>query len=289
MATPSDFERDGAVLRWRPAVRTGRTVLLLHGFLDAAGSWDLVAPGLAEAGYEVLALDLRGHGDGHRVDPHDYYHFPDYLLDVDRLVRGEPALAAPFVLVGHSMGGMVATLFACAFPERISHLVNVEGLGPPESDLETTPERMRGFVEGVRKVVTRGEAEPSSREQMLRRLELSHPGLSAELLATRLVHLTREVSAGRFVWKYDPLHRTRGPHPFRQSMFRRFAAQITAPVLFVSGGESGYHVPGEEERLEAFRSLARVELPGAGHMVHWTRPAELAAAIAAHAGAQPEK
>lgn len=274
------FVRHGAALRWTPARETGAPIVLLHGFLDAAGSWDLVAPRLADAGHPVLALDLRGHGEGHRVDPHDYYHFPDYLLDVDQALAG---LTEPFVLVGHSMGGMVATLFAGTFPERVSHLVNIEGLGPPESDLETTPERMRGFVEAVRAVRTRPAAAPLPRADLMRRLELAHPTVAPAVLASRFVHLTREVEPGRFVWKYDPLHRTRGPVPFRVSVFERFAAQVTAPVLFVSGGANGYHVTGEEKRLEAFSRLSQAVLEGAGHMVHWTRPAELSAAILAHA------
>ena len=282
MSAASGFVRHGAALRWTPAHVTRAPVVLLHGFLDAAGSWDLVAPHLAAAGHPVHALDLRGHGDGHRADPHDYYHFPDYLLDVGRLVT---ELDEPFVLVGHSMGGMVATLCAGTFPERVSHLVNIEGLGPSETDLETTPERMRGFVEAVRAVRTRPPAAPLSRKDCLRRLELAHPTVPPAVLASRFVHLASEVLPDRFVWKYDPLHRTRGPFPFRVSVFERFAAQVTAPVLFVSGGKNGYRVTGEETRLESFRHLSRVELEGAGHMVHWTRPAELGAAILAHAAA----
>lgn len=282
------FVRQGAALRWTPERVTGPAVVLLHGFLDAAGSWDLVAPLLAAAGHPVIALDLRGHGEGHRADPHDYYHFPDYLLDVDALVHAHADLAAPFVLVGHSMGGMASTLFAGTYPERVSHLINIEGLGPPENDLETTPERMRHFVDGVRAVHTRGAAPPMTRAEGLRRLELAHPSVAPEVLASRFVHLTTATDDGRFVWKYDPLHRTRGPFPFRVSVYARFAASVTAPVLYVSGGANGYRVSGEETRLEAFRNLTCVELEGAGHMLHWTRPTELAGAIMSHVSARQQ-
>jgi pimeloyl-ACP methyl ester carboxylesterase len=122
-----------------------------------------------------------------------------------------------------------------------------------------------------------------TRADMLRRLELSHPTVAPQVLASRFVHLTTAVGEDCFVWKYDPLHRTRGPFPFRESVFMRFAARVTAPVLFVSGGENGYRVSGEETRLTAFKNLSRLSLEGAGHMVHWTRPGELAAAILKHA------
>lgn len=282
-AHPTGPTREGALLRWTPTTPNGRNIVLLHGFLDAAGSWDLVAPRLVEEGYEVWAIDLRGHGEGHRIDPHDYYHFPDYLLDVDGLLAAHRELTSPFVLVGHSMGGMVATLFAGAFPERVSHLVNIEGVGPPETDAETTPERMRGFLEGVRSIREKPAAAPLPRADMLRRLELAHPKLDPTLLASRLPHLTAEDADGRLVWRYDPLHRTRGPFPFRVSMFRRFAERITAPVLYVTGGTNGFRVTGEDERLACFGSLHRVDFEEAGHMVHWTRPTELAAAIHTHA------
>lgn len=281
MTTRLGFTRDGAALHWAPTQPNGHHVLLLHGFLDAAGSWDLVAPRLARAGFHVHALDLRGHGQGHRIDPLDYYHFPDYVLDVDRFAA---RVDGPFVLVGHSMGGMVGTLFAGAFPERVSHFVNVEGLGPPEGELEMSPERMRNFVEAVRAV---RPAAPGTRAELLRRLEVAHPSVPVEILATRFVHLTRELEDGRFVWRYDPLHRTRGPYPFRVATFLKFAGHIEAPVLYVSGGANGYRVTGEEDRLRAFRQLARLDLEGAGHMVHWTRPAELADAIVRHV--QPDQ
>lgn len=278
-----DPVRDGAALRWSPETAAAADIVLLHGFMDAAGSWDLVAPTLAAAGHRVWALDLRGHGEGHRIDPHDYYHFPDYLLDIDRLVSAHQELSSrPFVLVGHSMGGMVGTLFAGTFPEQVSHFVNVEGVGPPETDLETTPERMRDFVAGVRSIRDKPAAPPLPRADMLRRLELAHPTLPPALVASRFVHLTRELPDGTFVWRYDPLHRSRGPFPFRVSVFKRFAQRIVAPTLYVSGGHNGFRVSGEDERIEAFPNLRRLDLAGAGHMVHWTRPDQLAAAIVAH-------
>src|SRR5436190_808867 len=82
------------------------TVLLLHGFLDAAGTWDLVAAPLARAGFNVIAPDLRGFGESGRVPEGGYYHFPDYIADVEDLVRalGLTSLS----IVGHSMGGGVA-------------------------------------------------------------------------------------------------------------------------------------------------------------------------------------
>lgn len=255
-------------------------VFLIHGFMDAAGTWDRVAPALAEAGHWVIAPDMRGFGTGARVPAGGYYHFPDYVADLSGLVErmvGERRLA----LVGHSMGGTVVTLFAGAYPERVSRLVTIEGLGPPDNDWAVGPTRMRRWLEDL-KESRAPKAIP--REQARRRLALAHPGVPAEVLDTRLPHLVRDVGGGDVEWLYDPLHRTTSPTPFFAKLFEEYARKVTCPVVFVSGGSSGFHPPDEAERLKAFAELEVLTLEDAGHMVHWTRPRELGEALVARLG-----
>jgi pimeloyl-ACP methyl ester carboxylesterase len=275
------------VLAWEPSGPAGTaelgTVMLLHGFMDAAGTWDLVAPALAAAGHRVLALDLRGFGDGARAPRGSYYHFADYVFDVADVVE-QVAPEGPTAVVGHSMGGTVATLYAGTHPERVTRLVNIEGLGPPDMPPELAPVRMRAWIDGVRRVRgKRGEGGSFSRAEALRRLGANHPGVPPELLASRLVHLAAERpedGEDRVAWKSDPLHRTTSPVPFFAPVFIAFARRVTCPVLFVSGGPKGFHPEDELERLAAFADLRRVEIEDAGHMVHWTRPEALAAHLA---------
>jgi pimeloyl-ACP methyl ester carboxylesterase len=266
------------VLEWSAAGATA-TVLLLHGFMDAAATWDLVAPRLAGAGLRVLAPDLRGFGDGARLPAGAYYYFPDYVLDVAEIVEALVPAGSPLVVVGHSMGGSVATLYAGTTPSRVTRLVVVEGAGPPDNQHEHVPSRMRSWIDGVRAVRTRGERTMASREDALKRLAGNHPRVPPEVLRTRLGALLREVPDGRFAWKADPLHTTQSPVPFFAESFKAFARRVECPTLFVSGGPRGWHPPDEAERIAAFRELSRVEFDDAGHMMHWTRPEELATAI----------
>jgi pimeloyl-ACP methyl ester carboxylesterase len=111
------------------------------------------------------------------------------------------------------------------------------------------------------------------------RLRANHPHVPADVLRTRAVHLVKRGDDGALRWAFDPLHRTTSPMPFFASVFRAFAARVTCPVLFVGGGTLGWHPEDEAERLSAFATLERVEIEGAGHMVHWTKPTELSAAI----------
>ncbi|MDB4944836.1 MAG: Epoxide hydrolase [Labilithrix sp.] len=273
------------VLAWSaqaPGSLAVETVVLVHGFMDAAGTWDLVAPRLAAAGLRVLALDMRGFGEGARIGPGSAYHFVDYVFDladiVDTLAPGEPVF-----LVGHSMGGTLTTMFAGAFPERVARFANLEGLGPPDNGWEAGPVRMRAWIEQVRAMRTRGDGRPTfTREEALQRLSANHPGIDAAVLEGRLPHLARDAGDGRLAWHFDGLHRATSPVPFFAKLFAAYASKVTAPVLYVSGGPKGFHVPDEEQRLASFTQLTRAELPGAGHMMHWTRPEALADLLIAH-------
>jgi len=267
-----------SVVEWAARDAPRATMVLLHGFADVAASFDGVAPALADAGLRVLAPDLRGFGESDRVSGGGYYHFPDYVADVDALVRALVPEPEPFFLVGHSMGGTVATLFAGARERRVKKLALLEGLGPPDHTPDAAPARMHTWLDDLR-------APPSSQamteEDALRRLAAAHPRVPREILAARLPALARREGDGldALVWRYDPLHRTTSPMPFFATVYRAYAARVACPVLYVSGGPLGWRVPDEAERLAAFADVTHVDLADAGHMMHWTKPAELAAAL----------
>ncbi|MGF6646726.1 lysophospholipase [Paraburkholderia sp. GAS82] len=106
--------RDGTELplyRW-PAVGGRRaTVALVHGLAEHAGRYAALAGRLNAAGIELLAIDLRGHGSapGKRVR---IERFDDYLLDAEALLSVAAHDNAPLFLMGHSMGGAIAALYA---------------------------------------------------------------------------------------------------------------------------------------------------------------------------------
>lgn len=265
------------VLEWLPTTAAGAevTVFLVHGYMDAAATWDMVAPAIADHGFRVLAPDLRGFGDGARVPAGGYYHFADYVFDVADLVERLVSVGSRLFVVGHSMGGTVANMFAGTFPERVARLALLEGAGPPDNPHEAGPDRMRRWVEDVRALQARGSRRMATREDALRRLVGNHPRVAEDVLRRRLDDLARPLPEGGFAWKADPLHGTRSPIPFFADSWRAFARRVSCPVLFVSGGPAGWHPSDEDARVAAFASVTRAEIADAGHMMHWTEPAKL--------------
>ncbi|MBX3189446.1 MAG: alpha/beta hydrolase [Labilithrix sp.] len=271
-----------SIRQWLPPERQKGTVVLIHGYMDAGGTWDRVAPALAAAGHRVLAPDMRGFGAGARAPAGSYYHFVDYVFDVADLVEALVPGGESVGVVGHSMGGTISTLYAGTFPERVSRLALLEGLGPPDNPFELGPIRMRSWIEQVRAARARSRAAPTfSRAEGLARLAGNHPNVPPEVLEHRLPHLAAEGDDGRLSWHFDPLHKTTSPMPFFVKLFIEFARKVTCPVLFVSGGPRGFHPSDEGERLAAFAELRCDELPQAGHMMHWTEPEKLAPKLVA--------
>lgn len=238
----------------------------------------------------VIAPDMRGHGDSDRVGAGGYYHFLDYVADLDDVIR---QLARPrLVLVGHSMGGSVCSYHAGARPDRVGALVLIEGLGPPDLFGGEGPARTAAWLDGWR--TARRTFTPITLEEAARRLRKNDP-LLAEATARRLAEVgTRPApcandtpdAAGLVVWKHDPLHTTVGPYPYRLETARQHWARITCATLFVDGADSRLNLP-EAERAERRAGFARgrhVVIERAGHSLHRHQPAALARLIIEHAG-----
>lgn len=258
-------------------VPTRETVVLLHGYLDLAESFEAVIVGLNARGYRVIAPDFRGHGDTDPVPDGGYYHFPDYVSDLWGLFEAL-SLAKPHV-VAHSMGGSVATMFSGAFPSRVRSLSLLEGVGPFAMPADIAPDRMVSWIQGVAKMRARTRRAMASLDEVVARMRTSHPSVSREVLERMAARAVRTLDDGSYAFKFDPMHQTTSPGRFDEEGFCAFIDRVECPVMLLDGGEITLF-ENLVERSRRFKNAARVSLDGAGHMMHWTRPDALTAAIA---------
>lgn len=279
------------LLDWGPEPEAAeRTVLLLHGFLDMAWSWVFFVEALrrlapASARWRLVALDWRGHGESEWIGPGGYYHFMDYVRDLEQVVTGLKAQCPkPLTVVGHSMGAGVASLWAGTRPEGVDGVVLVEGIGVPPITTDEMPTRTRRWLSQTAPFdparFTRPMEDVGEAAKRLRRFDPLLPAARAEVLAG---HATVPVAgdSGPLRWRYDPLHRTRSPLPMLPEVADAFARQIEVPALWIGGEESPWSAAKLAARLDQINGLSRMTLPGAGHMVQHHVPEPLAKAVAA--------
>lgn len=255
-----------------------RTVLLLHGFLEHAHAWNLVAPPLAQRGFHVFALDWRGHGDSEWVGAGGYYHFADYVADLAFLVRHLGGTAA---LVAHSMGATAAMQYAGTEPQRVTALALIDALGPPDASApEVVPQRYAGWIEALGRSAER-EPKPMTLEEAKARLRERFPRFSPNVARLMAEHGTRARSGFR-VWKFDPLHQTPAPVPFVGAQALAFCRRVACPALYVEGGDSPLRLAADvaAERLAALRA-ERVVVSDSGHHPHLEQPERLTDTLAA--------
>lgn len=260
------------VIRWgdRPV-----DVVLCHGFLDIGWSFDAVARELVEAGHGVASFDWRGHGQSEWIGPGGYYHFPDYVLDLEELL---PQLAdGPIHLAGHSMGGSACAMYAAARPDRLATLTLVEGIGPPEMEPSEPTLRLRAWLDGVGKCRAKNARPMADAREALSRMRVQNPGLPDELGLFLVSKSTRAVEGG-LRWSFDPLHKTFSPRPFQARQFEGLLESIETPTLIVAGAR-GFRLADEKGRIDKIGDHSFVEIPDVGHMIHWFEPHALASTL----------
>jgi len=255
-------------------------LVMVHGWMDVGASFQFVVDALAEDRF-VIAPDWRGFGLTD-TPAADGYWFPDYLGDLDALL--DALLPQQRIdLVGHSMGGNVAMIYAGVRAERIRRLVNLEGFGMPQSKPEQAPRRYAQWLDELK--VPQRLTSYDSVGAVAERLMKNNPRLTPDKAAWLSTHWSRPRDDGRWHILGDPAHKRANPVLYRKEEVLACWKLIAAPVLWVEGDETdvskwwGNRYPREdfEARLGQVPNLQRTLLTQCGHMLHHDQPRALAA------------
>jgi len=263
-----------AVRRWGPA--GAAPMVLLHGWMDISASFQFLVDALQHQ-WSILAPDWRGFGDSQGND--GPYWFPDYLADLDGLLD-HYFPDTPVPLVGHSMGGNVACLYAGLRSQRLSHLVSLEGFGINDMLPQGAPARLVQWLE-EQKTPPRLKSYPDE-AALAARLCRDNPRLKPERARFLAGHLGRARSDGGLDWAGDPWHKAVSPILYRLEEAKACWRQVAVPTLWVRGAETSFlkrfHIDEADyaARLACFGQGREAVLADAGHMLHHDNPEALA-------------
>lgn len=278
----SDLKLVGTTMAAIACGNAGPRLLALHGWLDNALSFAPLMPGLD--GLQLVCLDFPGHGESGPRPPAARYHFDDYVFDV--LAAADALGWSSFHLLGHSLGGAVASVVAAVCPDRVETLSVIEGLGP----LSAAPDRTaEGWRRAIAVQADRRDNRPrrvhSDRASAIaartRNSDLPEP--AAELLAARGM----EAVDGGWQWRHDLRLTWPSTQRYTEPQVLDLLAHIEAPTLCVLAEPRSRVMPEGlmDRRAAAVPKLRTVAIPG-GHHVHMQSPEPVAELIKEHIHAQ---
>lgn len=261
--------------------RDAPLLLALHGWLDNAGTFDGLAPALGD--HYLVALDLPGHGRSAHYGPDHAANFIDALPVVHDVLDALGAETA--ALVGHSMGGGIAALYAGAVPERITRLALLEGLGPLTTAAEDAPAQAGRSLRARHAIHARRARVYATFDDAAARWRAVNPGLTDEALHALASRSIVEVDGG---WAYAHDPRLRGTSLLRMTepLVLAFLGAIACPT-WVLRARNGLAFPKAlaQARFAALQHATLHEVEG-DHHVHLNAPERVSTALAAFLGAR---
>lgn len=247
---------------WRWANPGQPTIILLHGIRSYGRTWQATAS-LLQDRFDVVALDLRGRGESEWSMDAQYY-YEDYVADMEALV--EHLRLTSFFLLGHSLGGQNALVYASRHPEQVRALI-VEDIGPGSSASGQGAERI------VREF-NNTPAEFDSWDDASAFWRSIRPNISEQSLTQRVRETLKQDGRGKIVWSYDfagikEARLAAAADTSRLPDLWPMVASLPCPTLVLRGALSDF-LPGETLEAMALCNdrIETAEVSGATHYVH---------------------
>jgi pimeloyl-ACP methyl ester carboxylesterase len=248
-------------------------ILALHGWLDNAASFIPLSSYLKD--HYLVALDFMGHGHSDHRSADAHYHQMDFVQDLHELIESQDWTS--FVLLGHSMGGIVGSLYASSFPERVSAFITIEAFGPITKEADSSAQQLRDSILSRIKLRNRPARHPTSFSQAVdARVAAGYmEASSAELLVDR--NLSRENDVLK--WRTDRRLRTISSVRVTHAQAENFMRNINMPVLAIHGSKGFEQVKGFFEERQSWLSELTIDGCEGGHHLHMDNPEDVSQSI----------
>jgi 2-(acetamidomethylene)succinate hydrolase len=230
---------------------TGPTLIFLHPSSGYGKMWCETTAHLP-AGYDVYALDQRGHGDSSRPDGE--YSAEELARDLKLLI--DKLGLQRVIVAGHSLGGRVALCFAAAYPDNTAGLIMVAG--PHLSNFYQTSEAVKTVYTTAYKTMV-SETEFASREAALAYISTFRPNDSPAAWQHRIDYNMTQAADGTLTVKYDPVRVAEGlTHQLIDLKYA--AAAVRCPTAFIRGTHSAEMTQQAAEDVAKFWTCTRVDI-----------------------------
>lgn len=248
----------------------------VHGGSDFAGTFDVFAPLLADAGWRVVAWDHRGHGDS---DHAALYSWDADIRDAIAVISSVTDGPAP--VVAHSKGGALMTQLSESSPYRVSRLVNIDGM-PSKRRMPDVPDHDQSRMLAAdisswldhRHTAPTAIRKPGTLAELARRRAKMNPRLPIEWLEYLVTVGARRDEDG-WRWKLDPTMRFGGFGPWRPEWSSLRMAGLSIPFLGVLGTVDepmGWGARARDIRPWLPRGGRLEVLDDVGHFIHIEQP-----------------
>ena len=267
--TAKSLTVNGLALRYLEWGRPGALpIVCVHGYTSSAEAFNAVARRLQDRGH-IIAMDVRGHGES-GWSPDGTYQYADQMSDLAALV--DALRIERFVLIGTSMGGVIAMAYAAQHADRLRGLV-LNDIGP---EVEAGSSRITGLVRGR-------PADFASLDEAMEYRRQTSPISAARPIEDQretALGVLRQTPDGSWGWKMDPAYieqRIARGAPARPQLWPALEA-LPCPALVIWGTDSDVLSEAQAKRMvEALPKGELVAVPGVGHAPTLVEPAVLAA------------
>lgn len=253
--------------------KTNKTIVCLHGWLDNASSFDLLAPYLSD--YTLIALDLPGHGKSAHLPDANFYHFIDGISHLHAITKA--LKLDSYCLLGHSLGACISSMAAGVLRSDITSLILLDAIGPLTNPPTDSAIHYETYLKRLPVILKKQKRYYESIDEATR--TRAQKGYLSEDLTRVITERGLKKSEKGYYWSHDDRLLLPSPLRMTEAQILPFLAKISAPTLLITA-KQGFQYDEDKalKRINAVRDMTHITLEG-GHHIHLEAPKACAETI----------